>query len=96
MKIDCSLLQESKSKAVGFGGTFKTRLINHPVNLTFESGNDRLRINYGNGFRVNCLPADAKVEDRELMLRHTPSVLGMDVLSKFEVRIDKKKVELIT
>jgi hypothetical protein len=30
-----------------------------------------------------------------LMLRHTPSVLGMDVLSNFEVRIDKKKVELI-
>jgi len=96
MRIDCSLLPESKSKAVGFGGTFKTRLINHPVNLVFESGNDKLRINYGNGFRVNCIPIDAKGEDRELMFRHTPSVLGMDVLSKFEVRIDKKKVELIT
>jgi hypothetical protein len=96
MKIDSSLLPESKGKAIGFGGTFKTRMINHPVNLIFESCNDKFKVNYDSGFRVNCIPKDAREEDKELMLRHTPSVLGMDVLSNFEVRVDKKKVELIT
>jgi hypothetical protein len=70
MKIDCSLLPESKGKAVGFGGTFKTRMINYPVNLIFESGNDKFKVNYDSGFRVNCIPKDAREEDKELMLRH--------------------------
>jgi hypothetical protein len=95
MKIDCSILPESKGNAIGFGGTFKTKMINSPVNLIFESGDDKFKINYNSGFRVNIIPKDAKEKDKELMLRHTPSVLGMDVLSKFEVRIDKKKVELV-
>jgi hypothetical protein len=96
MKIDLSFLPEAKGKAIGFGGTFKTKMINHSIDLIFESGDDKFKIDYDSGFRVTCVPKDASKEDKEMMLRHTPSVLGMDVLSKFEVKIDKKKVELIT
>jgi hypothetical protein len=95
LEIDFSLLPEAKGKAIGFGGTFKTKIINHPIKLIFESGNDKFKVNYDSGFRVNYIPMEVKGEDKELMLRHTPSVLGMDVLSKFIVRIDKKKVELV-
>jgi hypothetical protein len=95
MKIDCSLLPEAKGKAIGFGGIFKTKVINRPVDLVFGLGNDKFKIDYDSGFRVNCIPQSASGEDKELMLRHTPSVLGMDILGKFEVRVDKKRVELI-
>jgi hypothetical protein len=95
LRIDSSLLPEAKGKAIGFGGTFKTRMINSPVDLVFESGSGKFKVDYDSGFRVHCIPPSASQDDRELMLRHTPSVLGMDVLVKFEVRVDKRKVELI-
>lgn len=94
LKIDCALLPDSKGSAIGFGGTFKTKMINSPVRLTFSSGKDRHTVNYDSGFRITCIPPSTKAEDREKLLRFTPSVLGMDVLSKFDLHIDKKRVEL--
>jgi hypothetical protein len=44
---------------------------------------------------VVCVPPDATVEQREKILRHTPSVLGMDILlAKFKIYVDEQKVEL--
>jgi hypothetical protein len=92
--IDCTTLPETKGNAIGFGGLFKPRMINHPVFLTFGSGDYKHKISYSSGFKVFCIPPNTNKKDRETILRLTPSVLGMDVLSKFEVRITKKKVEL--
>ena len=94
MGIDCSLLPESKGKAIGFGGLFKTKMINRIVTLTFKSNKKEYKIKYSSGFRVICIPPNVTSEDRERFLRYTPSVLGMDILTKFEIHMDKKKVEL--
>jgi hypothetical protein len=70
-------------------------MINSAVFLTFSSSEGKdFRINYSSGFRVTCLPSDLDRECREKLLRFTPSVLGMDVLAKFEVYISKKRIEL--
>ena len=37
MGVDCSFLPESKEEAIGFGGSFKTKMINRLVTLTFKS-----------------------------------------------------------
>ena len=95
MGIDCSELPEAKGEAIGFGGLFKTRMINKLVTLTFGSGNQEYRINYNSGFKVICIPSSATREEREKMLRYTPSVIGMDILlAKFKTRVDEQKVEL--
>jgi hypothetical protein len=95
MNLDCSLLPESKGEAIGFGGTFKTKMINRLVTLTFKSDDGEYKIQYSSGFRVVCFPQHIPSEQREKLLRFTPSVLGMDILSKFEVPVNKKKVELL-
>ena len=95
MGIDCSDLPEAKGEAIGFGGVFKTRMINRLATLTFRSDNQECKISYNSGFRVICVPPDATAEQREKILRHTPSVLGMDILlAKFSIYVDDKKVEL--
>ena len=94
MGIDCSLLLESKGKAIGFGGLFKTKIINRLVTLTFKSNNKEHKIKYSSGFRVICVPPNVTSEEREKLLRYTPSVLGMDILTKFKIHINKNKVEL--
>ena len=92
--LDCSLLLESKDESIGFGGTFRNKIINQLVKLTFKSNKEEYTINYGNGFRVTCFPPNLKKEEREKLLRLTPSVLGMEILKKFELYMKENKVEL--
>ena len=94
MGLDCSALPFSKGEAIGFGGHFKTKMINKLVVLTFRDNGNESKIRYSSGFKVVCIPSDLPEEEREEMLRQTPSVLGMDILTKFSVYMDKRKVEL--
>lgn len=94
MGLECSLLPESKREAVGFGGIFRTKMINRLVTLTFQSSEGEHKIKHSSGFRVICIPSNVTRETREKLIRYTPSVLGMDILSKFDVFVGKKKVEL--
>ena len=94
MGVDCSFLPESKEEAIGFGGSFKTKMINRLVTITFKSNKKEHKIKYSSGFRVVCIPPNIESEEREKLLRYTPSVLGMDILAKFEIYINKDKVEL--
>ncbi len=88
------MLPEFHKESIGFGGTFRHKAINHPVYLTFGSDRNRHTITYAAGFRVTCIPPDVEEEEREKMLRYTPSILGMDLLSKFNLYLSKKKLEL--
>lgn len=94
MGLDCSKLPESKIGAIGFGGTFKTKIINKLVKLTFKYGKNEHTINYSSGFPVICIPPTVRGKDREQMLRLTPAVLGMDILVKFKIYMDKLNVVL--
>ena len=94
MGIDCSFLPKSKIGAIGFGGTFTPKIINRLVLLTFKSGKNEHKIRFSSGFMVICIPPNVTGHDREEMLRFTPNVLGMDILTKFRTCINKKKVEL--
>lgn len=94
MGIDCFLLPDSKRKAVGFGGLFIPKIINRLVILTFKSNKEEHKIRYSSGFRVTCIPPNTTSEEREKLLRYTPSVLGMDILCKFKMYMSKNKVEL--
>jgi hypothetical protein len=93
--IDCGTLPFAKDISIGFGGLFKHKTLNYLVTLTFSSNNDELKINHNSGFSVICPPENLEPKNREIMLRHTPCVLGMDILSKFEVYLSKRRVELI-
>ncbi|TET18807.1 hypothetical protein E3J74_09400 [Candidatus Bathyarchaeota archaeon] len=93
MGIDSSLLPYSKREAVGFGGLFRNKLINKRVTLTFKSNKDEYKIPCSS-FTIVCIPPNTTSEDREKMLRYTPNVLGMDILSKFKTCVDKNQVEL--
>lgn len=94
LELDRAFLPEAKQEAIGFGGTFKNKIINHPVILTFKSQKDEHKITYSSGFQIICIPPDVTHEEREKILRYTPSVLGMDILRQFQVYVDKRKVEL--
>lgn len=80
---------------MGFGGVFSMRIINSTVYLTFGSGEQKHRIVYSSGLSVVCVPPEKKPEEREKLHRFTPCVLGMDVLSNFEVHICRNRVELV-
>jgi hypothetical protein len=87
------MLPDCGKESIGFGGTFRNKMINCPVKLTF--GNEqKYTVPYDSGFRVVVIPNEIDRQQREKLIRYTPSVLGMDVLQKFKVYIDKKKVEL--
>lgn len=88
------MLPEYFKGSIGFGGTFKNKMINHPVYLTFGSSNNSHKITYDGGFQVVCIPPNLPPDVREKMLRYTPCVLGMDILSKFRLYLDRRKVEL--
>jgi hypothetical protein len=93
--IDCYDFPECKQDSVGFGGTFKNRMINCPVKLTFGKGNSHeYCVHHDSGLRLIMIPPTVTGEDREKIIRHTPSVLGMDVIERFQLYLDKKKVEL--
>ena len=92
--VDCSMLPEFPKESIGFGGTFRHKVINQPIHLTFGSDNNLHRITFSSGFRVTCIPANTPSKERETLLRYTPCILGMDILSKFKLCLDKKKLEL--
>jgi hypothetical protein len=94
MGIDCSTLPSATIEAVGFGGFFRPRVLNREVDLTFptESGEYRLQ---RSGFMVTCPPDSVRGKERDRIVEITPSVLGMDVLSHFDLHVYKKRVELV-
>lgn len=95
MGIDCTSLPDHNREAIGFGGTFRNKMINRRVVLTFQSNQGERIIPCGS-FIVTCIPLEVTGQEREKMLRYTPNVLGMDILSKFKVHIEKTRVELET
>lgn len=94
MGLGSSIFPEEKKTSIGFGGTFRNRVVNCPVHLTFGSDKQRHRIVVDGGLKIICIPPDKKPEERERMLQLTPSILGMDVLCKFNVHIYKRTIEL--
>jgi len=94
MGIDIDSLPYFKGESVGFGGSFKPKIINRPVTLTFESGKDSKKIRYDSGFKVTVVPPNTDPEERKKLLQYMPSVLGMDILYKFRTCIDERTVEL--
>jgi hypothetical protein len=92
--LDVSDLPDCRTNSVGFGGTFRNKLINCPVRLTFGKEKEKYTVHYDSGFRVVPIPLNLEHEEREKLLQQTPSVLGMDVLEKFKLYLDKRKVEL--
>jgi hypothetical protein len=92
--LEIALLPDAKKGAIGFGGRFRNKIINHPVNLTFKSSKEEYKMTYGSGFQIVIIPSHITGEDREKMLRYCPSVLGMEILGKFQLYVDKRKVEL--
>jgi len=93
MGVDCSSLPYFKYEGIGFGGTFRNKMINRPVILTFKSNEDKHKIKCS-CFIVICVPPNIKGEEREKMIRYTPNVLGMDILCRFGVFVNKNQVEL--
>lgn len=91
--IDCSTLPLQKGRAIGFGGFFKPRMIDRQVELTFIADGEEYKVSRS-GFVVICPPDNIDAKTREEMLKLTPSVLGMDVLSRFDIHVHKKRVEL--
>jgi hypothetical protein len=70
-------------------------MINSPAFLTFRSDKgENYRMPYGGGFKVMYISPQLSPEDKEKVLGLTPSILGMDILCKFQVYVDKKKVML--
>jgi len=68
--------------------------MNRPVNLTFGSDTNLQKIVYAGGFQIVCIPENVNDEEREKLIRYTPSVIGMDILCLFRLYVDKKKVIL--
>jgi hypothetical protein len=89
--IDCSMLPDYRKHCIGFGGTFRNKITNRPVYLTFGSNNNLHKITYGSGFQIVCIPSNKSSDEREKIIRYTPCVLGMDILCKFKLYLDKKK-----
>jgi len=95
MGLDCSQLPETRGPpAIGFGGWFKTRMINRLVILTLKGDRGEWKYNYSSGFRVICAPPNLTGEEREKFLRYVPCVLGMEILAKFDFFMNEDKVEL--
>ena len=90
----CSIFPECKNLSVGFGGTFKNRLLNCPVKLTFGADKEKYTLPYDSGLRLMTIPFGLSARDKEIILQSTKSVIGMDVLRHFKTYIDKNKVEL--
>ena len=93
MKIDCSSLPFHQREAIGIGGPFRNKMINREIVLTFRSGKDEYKTKCSS-FIVICIPPSVPSEQREKMIRYTPNVLGMDILSKFKTYVDKNEVWL--
>ena len=94
MGIVPSSLPFARQRSIGFGGFFRNRMINRRVVLTFKWEKDERRI-VCSCFRVNCIPPNVKGKDREESLRYIPNVLGMDILRRFKIYVDRNLVELV-
>jgi hypothetical protein len=94
MGIDCSALPLAKIEAVGFGGSFKPRVLNKQVDLIFSTDDGEYKLPRS-GFMVTCPPDNVQGKEREKIVELTPSVLGMDVISHFDLHVYKKRVELV-
>lgn len=91
--IDCSSLPLAKKRAIGFGGFFKPRMVDKQVELIFIADGKEYRVPRS-GFVVICPPDNIDAKTKQEITELTPSVLGMDVLSKFDIHVYKKRVEL--
>ena len=94
MNLDSSILPYFKGDCFGFGGKFKNKVINHPVHLTFGTSNTQPlqhKINFASGFQVTCVPRNLSPDEREEIMRHTPCVIGTDILKQFKLFIDYDK-----
>jgi len=94
MGLDSSIFPEEKKISIGFGGTFRNRIVNCPVHMTFGSDEQKHKIVVDGGLKIICISPDRKPEEREKMLQLTPSILGMDVLCNFNVHIYRRRIEL--
>jgi hypothetical protein len=92
--LEFAMFSECRQLSIGFGGTFKNRMINCPVKLTFGADGQKYTLSYDSGFRIMTIPSHLSSQERETIMRSTPSVLGMDVLRYFRMYLDKDKVEL--
>jgi len=91
--IDCSMLPLAKRESIGFGGLFKPRMIDRQCELIFNTDGGEYKVGRS-GLVVVCPPDEVEPKVREQMLRLTPSVIGMDVLNRFDIHIYKKRVQL--
>jgi len=94
MGLDCSIFPDCKQLSVGFGGTFRNKVINCPVRLTFGSDKQKYILPFDSGLSLMIIPPHLSAQDKEIILRSTKSVIGMDILRHFKTYIDKNKVEL--
>jgi len=93
--IDVTMLPDLKGESYGFGGRTRCKIINRLVELVFKTlEGTYYTIPWSSGFKV-VLAQDEKEEIRRKLLEITPSVLGMDILSKFEIHMGRKSLELI-
>jgi len=90
INLDCSFLPYEKKDSFGFGGKFKNKIIDRLVTLVFSSNNEEHRINCTN-FKVFCIPPNIPDKEREELIRVTPSVLGMNVISEFKLYMEKNR-----
>ena len=92
--IDVLTLPKEKGIGIGFGGVFTPRLLNKEVGLTFyDTQGDRYRLKKSD-LHVITAPEDADEDTRRQVVARTPSVLGYDILSRFELYMNKRMVEL--
>jgi hypothetical protein len=101
MGLDCDSLPFYKGDCFGFGGKFKNKVINRPVHLTFSNPTSptvQHKITFSSGFQVTCIPKILSPTEREEIIRHTPCVIGTDILRQFKFFMDysKNRVELET
>jgi len=92
--IDLSMLPFEKSDSVGFGGFFRSRILNKQIELFFHGDEGEHKIAQS-AMKVIGPPEDMEEKRRKELLTLFPCVLGMDILSKFDVHLYKKKFELI-
>jgi len=92
--IDLPTLPREYRGEIGFGGEFTPRVLNKETRLTFYGTRGTTYTHRIRDLRVISPPENLDREKREELLARTPSILGYDVLSDFELHMNKRKVEL--
>ena len=94
LSIDISSLPKARREGIGFGGRFTPRVRNKEANLIFYSTDgDQYRLKKS-GLRVITAPENIDENTRKQLVARTPSILGYDILSRFELYMNKRIVEL--